>query len=206
MTSILNDPGYDWTKTAEIKSWNQRREMVFLYMCDELGLSDPGFLFDYLEVGTFEGASAAWMLKNTNAHVTTVDINEERLLHPHITRAGGEELQRWPEPVQVAGGKKPFQDTHRFAFYQGDSKNILPEMDDDDKEYDVIYIDGDHSYGGVYQDIRNAAKLLRPKGILICDDYAEMSWCGVYDAVNELLRNDNWEILLDNYVLWARIK
>jgi len=42
------------------------------------------------------------------------------------------------------------------------------------KEFDWIYIDGDHSYSAVLADLRVWWEKLNPKGILVCDDYG---WC-----------------------------
>lgn len=40
------------------------------------------------------------------------------------------------------------------------------------KEYDLIYIDGDHSYNGVKQDLINYSKLVKLGGFLVLDDCA----------------------------------
>jgi len=51
---------------------------------------------------------------------------------------------------------------------RGDSKVILPTLAPE--SYDLIYIDGDHSYEAVRADLANAAPLLRDGGILCGDD------------------------------------
>jgi SAM-dependent methyltransferase len=52
--------------------------------------------------------------------------------------------------------------------YRGDSKNILPVLQD--KLYDIIYIDGDHTYKNVNFEIREARRLIKPGGIIAGDD------------------------------------
>jgi len=49
----------------------------------------------------------------------------------------------------------------------GDSKIELPKID---KLYDVIHIDGDHTYENAKIDMDNSIKLLKPNGIIIFDD------------------------------------
>ena len=39
------------------------------------------------------------------------------------------------------------------------------------KEFDWIYIDGDHSYSAVLADLRAWWDKLKPDGILVCDDF-----------------------------------
>lgn len=38
--------------------------------------------------------------------------------------------------------------------------------------FDLIYIDGDHSFYGAYSDLKNTIKLLAPGGVLVFDDRA----------------------------------
>ncbi|HET6679593.1 MAG TPA: class I SAM-dependent methyltransferase [Gemmatimonadaceae bacterium] len=65
--------------------------------------------------------------------------------------------------------------------------------------FDFIYIDANHSYNSVKQDIAAATPRLRSDGFLIFNDYTYWSPCecmkyGVMQAVNELCLEDNWEI------------
>ena len=48
---------------------------------------------------------------------------------------------------------------------------------------DVVHIDASHNYEAVLQDIRNWFDLLRPGGVIICDDYAP-DWTEVVRAVD----------------------
>jgi predicted O-methyltransferase YrrM len=57
--------------------------------------------------------------------------------------------------------------------------------------FDVIFIDGLHTYDGVVSDIKLAAQLIKPKGILIFNDYGSSvfpdSFPGVTRAVDEFV-------------------
>lgn len=56
--------------------------------------------------------------------------------------------------------------------------------------YDVLFIDGDHSYEGVKKDVLNFWDNLTTSGFAIFHDYtATEEWSGVAKAVNELLIN-----------------
>jgi hypothetical protein len=74
--------------------------------------------------------------------------------------------------------------------------------------FDVVYIDGDHSYLGVKKDIEASVPRLSAQGYLILNDYTCWSPCenlqyGVMPAVNEFCRRENWEathLALDGYM------
>lgn len=52
--------------------------------------------------------------------------------------------------------------------------------------FDLIYIDGEHQYDFVKNDIEISLSLIKPGGIICGDDYCD-SWPGVSKAVNELI-------------------
>jgi beta-1,4-mannosyl-glycoprotein beta-1,4-N-acetylglucosaminyltransferase len=52
-------------------------------------------------------------------------------------------------------------------------------------KFDMIFIDGDHTYEGCKSDILNTVDLLEPDGILCGHDY--ITWPGVKQAVDELV-------------------
>lgn len=91
--------------------------------------------FTILEIGFNRGHSATMMLEMGAMHVTSVDIN----------RAPGT-----LEAVRLV--KRRYID--RFEFISSDSKTV-----EIDGRFDMIFIDGDHSFDGVISDIRLGQKL-----------------------------------------------
>ena len=78
----------------------------------------------------------------------------------------------------------------------GDSSARLSEAT---IKYDMIYIDGDHSYDGVRRDSEAAANCLEKNGILIFNDYTMMDPYvkypyGVVRVVNDLCVKQNWKV------------
>lgn len=65
---------------------------------------------------------------------------------------------------------------------QGFSDDILPSLPQN--SFDIIYVDGDHSYRQVFKDIENSKPLIREGGIL----------CG--DDLEILLSESNWAMAL----------
>ena len=83
--------------------------------------------------------------------------------------------------------------------HNGDSSSIMETIFSDDY-FDVIYIDADHTYDGVSQDIRAAGRKVKPGGLLAFNDY--MNWSplesrayGVMKAVNELIVSKRWPVV-----------
>ena len=62
--------------------------------------------------------------------------------------------------------------TERLSFRCCDSREVLPTLTElyGEKPFDFIYIDGDHLYDAVKQDLFNADKLLADGGYMIVDD------------------------------------
>jgi hypothetical protein len=68
-----------------------------------------------------------------------------------------------------------------------------------DKFFNLIYIDGDHSYEGVRQDANLAKAKLSDDGIIVFNDYLLFDHIkgtpyGVVQAVNELIVNEDWRV------------
>ena len=51
---------------------------------------------------------------------------------------------------------------------------------------DLIYIDAGHEHDEVYTDLSLYYNLLRPGGVMVCDDYSS-GWPGVVSAINEFV-------------------
>ena len=130
-------------------------------------------LFDYvrahpfktgLEVGFDQGASAlAFLRACPEARLLSFDI---------VLCAKGNAMMR-TDPVSP-----------RFSFRICDSRVDLLTLEG---EFDFIYIDGDHLYDTVKQDLFNADRLLADGGYMIVDDANPThSHFGVGRAVDEL--------------------
>ena len=115
--------------------------------------------FSYLEIGSWEGNSAMFILKNFNTkNVTCVDIWD---IHNDDGKA--EQIKRFNN---FQSNLVEFNE--RFLFYKSTSDEFFIN---NKKKYDVIYIDGWHEAPQVYKDICNSWNCLNEGGIVICDDF-----------------------------------
>lgn len=114
----------------------------------------PGI--EVLEIGSFEGRSAIWLLENILTHPTA------RITCIDPFRLPWKEM-RFNYNMRASG--KGAQLTKR----KGASQDVLHELRGG--AYDIIYIDGSHRAGDVMLDTLLCWRLLKPEGVLIFDDY-----------------------------------
>jgi SAM-dependent methyltransferase len=82
--------------------------------------------------------------------------------------------------------------------HPGDSKLILPEVEP--AQFDLVYVDAGHYYQDVKRDALNAARIVRPDGIMVFNDYMMFDHLagepyGVVRAVNELIVEEDWKVV-----------
>lgn len=103
-----------------------------------------------LEIGCTWGVSTLAILKAGKGKLTSVDpipITHEDM-HAPVEVQLNDLLSRWN-----------YQEMRSDKFWE-----------DNTKTYDLIYIDGSHLYDDFRNDIFEAWKVLKPNGLIICDD------------------------------------
>lgn len=93
--------------------------------------------------------------------------------------------------------------TNKVEIRVGRSQDLLPELLYADYEFDLVFIDGDHSYAATLRDLRDALRLLSPDGVLAVHDYGEDTCPGVQRAVDKMFP-DGPRRLTDT--LWEAVK
>lgn len=121
----------------------------------------------FLEIGSFQGRSAVWLLENILTHetssITCIDTFEGSVEHHN-----NDEFRKLLPTLYDTFCHNIANFKNKVIIKKGMSQNVLKEMND---IYDCIYIDGDHSAAAVMQDAVLAFPLLKTGGILIFDDY-----------------------------------
>lgn len=132
---------------------------------------------DVLEVGSWCGASAlAWgeaiARHLSGGSITCVDPWQPYIdlgANPDALNHTMNELLATRDVYEVFRSNMTFLPACvALDVRRGDSKTVLPTLARE--SYDLIYIDGDHTYEVVRTDLANAAPLLRDGGILCGDD------------------------------------
>jgi len=76
--------------------------------------------------------------------------------------------------------------------HKGRSVDVLKNFEDN--YFDAMYIDGDHSYEGIKQDIELCFNKIKNNGYMCGHDYHEVLFSGVFTAVNEFCTLNNLKI------------
>ena len=117
--------------------------------------------FSYLEIGTFEGSSILFVLKNfLIKEAICVDVWEDE-----------ENFKRF------LSNCNEYKD--KFRYFKKTSNNFFLNNKD---TFDIIYIDGSHAKSQVLDDIENSWKILNKNGVIICDDFF---YGNIYQKVNK---------------------
>tara|TARA_B110000259_G_scaffold106404_1_gene121980 strand:- start:24 stop:740 length:717 start_codon:yes stop_codon:yes gene_type:complete len=115
--------------------------------------------FSYLEIGSWEGNSALYILENFKTKkVVCVDIWD---LYEDSYK--NESFKRFEN---FQSNLLSYKD--RYSFFKNTSDIFFQ---DNNEKFDIIYIDGWHEAPQVYKDICNSWNCLNKDGIIICDDY-----------------------------------
>lgn len=129
------------------------------------------------EVGVLKGDFSEEILKRTEPDtLELIDID----------------VSRFRTRFDKHGGKT------KITVHEDMSSNVLNKFEDG--HFDWIYIDGDHEYPGVKQDLAIAKKKVKRDGFIVVNDYTYYSHVsslkyGVQEAVNELCLEDGWEMV-----------
>ena len=152
--------------------------------------------FSYLEIGVLHGI-------NLIGTYEAIRHRFNKVMFTAIDPFAG----YYGEPVDPLGmpvSQKVFEDNLAlFAVPQEDIRlfvgsSLDPIIQDAQKEqsYDLLFVDGDHSYEGVKGDCDFYCNLLKPQGLLIIDNYDDGTCPGVTEFVNNELLTSNAYIKL----------
>ncbi len=115
-----------------------------------------------LEIGSFEGRSAAWMLDHLLQHP------DSRLDCVDTFPDGDAPHSYWHRfKANVLDGPHG----HKVTATATPSLPYLARALADGRQYDFIYVDGSHRAADVLEDLVLAFHATTPGGIIICDDY-----------------------------------
>lgn len=144
------------------KTWFAKHD--FSLVRDESGFTNKEI--NILEIGSFEGLSACWMLDNyPNSTIDCVDVFDMNFFKSQCPRIEFEEdyNKLFDKNTEGYGSRVRKIKSLSADFFKG--------VSDKEKIYDLIYIDGDHSPKQIIEDAVSCFRLLKVGGILIFDDY-----------------------------------
>ena len=121
-----------------------------------------------LEVGSFEGLSASYVLwRLPEAHLTCIDTFEGSPENVAYGESVSDLEARFDRNVALV-------DASRVRKLRGDSREVLLDLAGERGHYDLVYVDGSHLALDVIVDASLSWPLMAPGGVVIFDDYVWM--------------------------------
>lgn len=105
-----------------------------------------------LEIGVDDGTATLAFLKavfEIDGYVTSVDVCDVPVAQAVI---------------------QSLELTSRWGFHKGNSHEVLKKFRAEGRQFDMIFVDGDHTYAGAKEDVEDAAAMLVENGMLITHD------------------------------------
>jgi predicted O-methyltransferase YrrM len=133
-----------------------------------------------LEIGSFEGRSTVWFLENflqnKNSTITCVDpwmdySQDQDSLNSYLKEKNEWDLTKRKTKEIFLHNIVESGDSSKVIIRQGFSDKILPSLITEQKMYDIIFIDGNHTAPYVMMDSVMSWPLLKKDGVILFDDY-----------------------------------
>lgn len=143
------------------------------------------YKLNYLEIGCYAGLSACLMLQRENTNVTSIDLG-------------------WPISPEVVFSniRKHNHFNNNYTYVQGNSTHIDTISKVSDKKFDILFIDGDNSYYGVWKDFLNYSNLVKPNGYIVFNDYNDFEHSPMVKSAVDHITNQ----LLNDYEIIGTFK
>jgi len=182
-------------RAKQIDGWMTEAELTWL--------ADWAKFYDsILEIGSWHGRSTRAIADNTKGRVVSVD---------HFNGSRGER-DSGHASAKLDDGDNAFLEFFKNGYdslmsghllsIRGNFSNIASIMIANRTKFDMIFIDGGHTYEEVKGDIASAFLLLKLGGMICGHDYCD-AWPGVKKAVDELVPN---RAIARGTTIWCAVK
>jgi hypothetical protein len=176
------------TNALKIDGWMTQDELEFLASVAKKSKV-------IVEIGSYKGRSTRAFGDNTHGIVYAVDswLGFHHLDNGTPVKVDGDRIyEEFIENTKSCGNVVPFK---------GNMKQFLKYVNGNLKA-DFIFIDGDHRYHFVKEDILDSIGIVHKNGILSGHDYGYSDWPGVKKAVDEIF---NGQKRLVNSIWWVSV-
>jgi len=161
----------------------------------------------FLEIGVFHGVTARnvcellYQIHGNDFKYVGLDLFEKsdenkfevipstnfknpfkKFYHQYITRQDPYSIEA------VSNLLKKFKD--QVHLIKGNSNQVVKKMDM--SKIDFVFLDGGHQYNTVVNDLNSCIDVLKFNGSILCDDYNLGSAPGVKKAIDEFVKNNNF--------------
>lgn len=154
---------FPYQTEKEINGWFLKNEGKIYYYLTNLFVNK-----NILEIGSYQGLSLSY-IENTKNNIYAIEPNK---IHFEILKKNIDK----------------FFKNKKITLFNEFSMDICKKIPDE--FFNLIFIDADHSYKSVSDDIIFWTKKLKKYSILAGHDYDNF-WVGVRDSVNDIIKKEN---------------
>lgn len=170
---------------TKIKGWMSINELKWLAIHAQ---QSPVIV----EVGCFHGRSTRALVDNCSGMVYAVDTWPNQYI-----KDDGKPLMEIGDPVLQAFIRN-ISEPQSQALLVILRKTLSQAIPDIMSRVDMVFLDGDHRYENVLEDISAAERIIKPGGLICGHDFTHEDWPGVRKAVMERYPN----VLLGPDSIW----
>lgn len=160
-----------------------------------------------LQIGVWAGDATQWLLEHVlRADDTLYDVDP--FLGTPGEHSHAEASAAHDRYAAMLDSHSPLLGRVKTAML--DSDEFYRRMRGLLRDVDFAYIDGDHSYAQVAKDVENTWPLIKPGGVMACDDFQWFSPGREYNRPKPALmgfleaHQGEYDILVEDYQLWLR--
>lgn len=144
-------------------------------------LIDPNEELNYLEIGCHAGTSAGLMLQRPKTNVLSIDCGT--FIKKDVVCSNIGKVMYWGT-FDYLESYSEFEESTRWVR----SKNV---------EFDILFIDGDHSTKAVMRDFLLYKEFVKKGGFIVFDDYNDHKYSpGVKPAVDSIVKDIDLDFIV----------
>lgn len=121
-----------------------------------------------LETGFAFGLSTSFLFEGLLENYLAIDPEDELPQAVHVTSVDPFQTRDWDGVGMAHMNDAGLSGLHTLI--DSDSRYALPALAGKGLRYDLVFIDGDHRFDGVFMDLLNACRLVKPTGLIVMDD------------------------------------
>jgi len=148
----------------------------FPRLLNQLGLTTRG-----AEIGVFKGKFSELLMRGTKFN-EFFGIDQWKPIPDYAGARYQWSAQEWQGIYRKAANL--LAQFKQYKILRRSSKEASEMFEDE--YFDFVYLDGDHRYEGIVEDINAWLPKVRKGGMLAGDDYRDNDLCGVKQAVDEI--------------------
>jgi hypothetical protein len=156
-----------------------------------------GASLQVLEIGSLFGIALAAMYENTQGFIDKVSFTSIDPLDGYYLK-GNDSITGMPVSLSVFEHNMSLAGVDEREFDQVQHLSTDPQAFEQvkDRQFDLLVIDGDHSYAGIQFDFETYGPLVRRGGLVLFDDYNQQNWPEVTQFVDEKVKGQRgWKLV-----------